>query len=176
MGTSGTKAVTNCYVRGFLEYTAAALLPATPPTHVELLERKLRAATRVVTGCTRSTQTLALMTEAGVIPMAARRTILAAPFLSKARVAQKKTFSDGWPTRRSGVTSPRFGDGGRSGRRPAEKLESRRQLSRSLRCGSLRGSRRPQSPSAWIWGTVCLPGRPLNVADSWQPSTSAVQS
>ena len=34
------RTVANGYVRGALEYAAAAWLPATPPSHVELLERE----------------------------------------------------------------------------------------------------------------------------------------
>ena len=84
------RVVANGYVRGSLEHAAAAWLPATPPTHVEVLERELRAAARVVTGCTRSTPVLALMAEAGIIPMSARRTSLAARLLTKARARSEE--------------------------------------------------------------------------------------
>ena len=79
------RVVANGYVRGSLEHAAAAWLSVTPPTHVEILERELRAAARVVTGYSRSTPTLALMAETGVIPMAATRTTLAARIHCKAR-------------------------------------------------------------------------------------------
>ena len=45
------RTVANGYVRGALEYTAAAWLPAPSDSHVELLEREMRAAARVITGC-----------------------------------------------------------------------------------------------------------------------------
>ena len=93
---------------------------------MEILERELRAAARVVTSYPRSTPTLALMAEAGVIPMAARQTILAARFLSKAPALPEDD-----PFQRvtdlevqSRLSSVR--DGGRSGRRPAGKPGSKR--------------------------------------------------
>ena len=79
------RSVANGYVRGALEHAAAAWLPATPPSHVEVLEREMREAARITTGCTRSTPVHALMAEAGLTPVADRRTILAARFLAKAR-------------------------------------------------------------------------------------------
>ncbi|KAF0292118.1 Retrovirus-related Pol polyprotein from type-1 retrotransposable element R1 4 [Amphibalanus amphitrite] len=77
--------VANGYVRGALEHAAAAWLPASSPSHVEVLEREMREAARVITGCTRSTPTEALMAEAGLAPVTARKTTLAARFLAKAR-------------------------------------------------------------------------------------------
>ncbi|KAF0301519.1 putative RNA-directed DNA polymerase from transposon BS [Amphibalanus amphitrite] len=77
--------VANGYVRGALEHAAAAWLPAASPSHVEVLEREMREAARVITGCTRSTPTEALMAEAGLAPVTARKTTLAARFLAKAR-------------------------------------------------------------------------------------------
>ena len=79
------RTVANGYVRGALEHAAAAWLPATPPSHVEVLEREMREAARIITGCTRSTPVHALMAEAGLTPVSSRRTILAARFLAKAR-------------------------------------------------------------------------------------------
>ncbi|KAF0288770.1 Protein odd-skipped-related 2 [Amphibalanus amphitrite] len=73
------------YVRGALEHAAAAWLPATSPTHLGLLEVEMRAAARVVTGCPRSTPAHGLMAEAGLAPVAERRTALAARLLAKAR-------------------------------------------------------------------------------------------
>ncbi|XP_043206739.1 uncharacterized protein LOC122373061, partial [Amphibalanus amphitrite] len=75
--------VANGYVRGALEHAAAAWLPAASPSHVEVLEREMREAARVITGCTRSTPTEALMAEAGLAPVTARKTTLAARFLAK---------------------------------------------------------------------------------------------
>ena len=70
--------VANGYVRGALEYAAAAWLPATSESHVELLEREMRAAARVVTGCPVSTPRDPLMAEAGMVPVRTRREVLAA--------------------------------------------------------------------------------------------------
>ena len=49
------RVVANGYVRGTLEYAAGAWLPAASTSHLELVDRELRAAARVVTGCTMST-------------------------------------------------------------------------------------------------------------------------
>ena len=73
------------YVRGALEHAAAAWLPAASPSHVEVLEREMREAARVVTGCPRSTPSHAVMAEAGLAPLAERRLALAARLLAKAR-------------------------------------------------------------------------------------------
>jgi len=78
------RTVANGYIRGSLEHAAAAWLPATPPSHVEILEQEMRAAARVITGCVKATRCHALMAEAGLAPVAARRTALAARFLAKA--------------------------------------------------------------------------------------------
>ena len=43
--------VASGYVRGPMEHAAAAWLPATLASHVEVLEREVRAAARVITGC-----------------------------------------------------------------------------------------------------------------------------
>ena len=74
----------NGYVRGALEHAAAAWLPATSKTNTELLEREMRAAARVVTGCISSAPHHGVMAEAGIIPVSARRTALAARMLAKA--------------------------------------------------------------------------------------------
>ncbi|KAF0290571.1 putative RNA-directed DNA polymerase from transposon BS [Amphibalanus amphitrite] len=79
------RVVASGYVRGALEHAAAARLPATSPTHLGLLEVEMRAAARVVTGCPRSTPAHGLMAEAGLAPVAERRTALAARLLAKAR-------------------------------------------------------------------------------------------
>ena len=78
------RTVANGYVRGALEHAAAAWLPAAPPSHVEILEREMREAARVITGCPRSTPSHAVMAEAGLTPVSARRTSLAARLLAKA--------------------------------------------------------------------------------------------
>ncbi|XP_043215485.1 uncharacterized protein LOC122378438 [Amphibalanus amphitrite] len=77
--------VASGYIRGALEHAAAAWLPAASPSHVMLLEREMREAARVVTGCSRSTPAHAVMAEAGLAPVAERRTALAARLLAKAR-------------------------------------------------------------------------------------------
>ena len=79
------RTVASGYVRGALEHAAAAWLPATSPSHQEYLERELREAARVVTGCPRSTPSHAVMAEAGIAPVAERRLALAARLLAKAR-------------------------------------------------------------------------------------------
>lgn len=83
LGEKQLRTVANGYVRGALKH--AAWLPATPPSHVEVLEREMRAAARIITGCIKSTPTHALMAEVGLAPVAARRTTMAARLLAKAR-------------------------------------------------------------------------------------------
>ena len=78
------RAVANGYVRGALEHAAAAWLPATPKSNVELLEREMRLAARTITGCIGSAPHHGVMAEAGILPVAARRTALAARMLAKA--------------------------------------------------------------------------------------------
>ena len=48
------RAVSNCYIGGALENAAAAWLLDIPKTNVEILEREMRAAARIVTGCIQS--------------------------------------------------------------------------------------------------------------------------
>ncbi|XP_043220268.1 uncharacterized protein LOC122380836 [Amphibalanus amphitrite] len=78
------RAVASGYVGGALLHAAAAWLPATPQSHVELLEREMRAAARTITGCPLSTPAHAVMAEAGLMPVAARRDVLAAKLLARA--------------------------------------------------------------------------------------------
>ncbi|KAF0312570.1 putative RNA-directed DNA polymerase from transposon BS [Amphibalanus amphitrite] len=78
------RAVANGYVRGAIEHAAAAWMPAAARTNIEVLEREMRAAARVITGCIGSTPIHGVMAEAGVPPVAARRTALAARMLAKA--------------------------------------------------------------------------------------------
>ena len=75
------RTVANGYARGALEYAAAAAwLPATSESHVEFLEREMRAATRVVIGSRSpvSTPKDPLMAEAGMVPVRTRREVLTA--------------------------------------------------------------------------------------------------
>ena len=72
------RAVASGYVRGALEYAAAAWLPAAADSHVELLERELRAVARAVTGCPVSTPKDPVLAEAGLVPVRTRRDLLAA--------------------------------------------------------------------------------------------------
>ena len=76
--------VANGYIRGALGHTAAAWLLATPSSHQLLLDRALRAAAGVVTGCPVSTPAHALMAEASLAPMAERCMTLAARLQAKA--------------------------------------------------------------------------------------------
>ena len=78
------RTVASGYVRGALEHVAAAWLPATSPAHVDLLEREMRAAARTITGYLISTPVHAVMAEAGLVPVSARRTTLTVKFLAKA--------------------------------------------------------------------------------------------
>ena len=101
--------VASGYVRGPLEHAAAAWLPATPASHVEVLEREVRAAARVITGCPISTRKHALVAEAGQVTVDARRRTLAARFLAKARALPAadplRTIADATvPRRLSSVT------------------------------------------------------------------------
>ena len=85
LGETQLRTVANGCMRGALEHAADAWLPSTPPSHVEMLERGMRAAARIITGCVRSTPTHALMAEEGLAPVAARRTTPAARLKAKAR-------------------------------------------------------------------------------------------
>ena len=76
--------VANGYVRGALEYAAGAWLPAASTSHLELVDRELRAAARVVTGCTMSTPAHALMADTGLPTARTRRATLAARMLGTA--------------------------------------------------------------------------------------------
>ena len=78
------RAVANGYVRGALEHAAAAWLPATPKTNVELLEHEMLAAARTITGCIQSAPHHGVTAEAGILPVTARRTDLAERMLAKA--------------------------------------------------------------------------------------------
>ena len=78
------RTVANGYVRGALEYAAAAWLPAASSSHVELVDRELRAAARAVTGCPLSTPAHALMAEAGLPTAGMRRATLSTKMVMRA--------------------------------------------------------------------------------------------
>ncbi|KAF0295881.1 Retrovirus-related Pol polyprotein from type-1 retrotransposable element R1 4 [Amphibalanus amphitrite] len=78
------RAVANGYIRGAIEYAAAAWLPAASRSHLELVDRELRAAARAVTGCPLSTPAHALMAEAGLPTAEMRSATLAARMLARA--------------------------------------------------------------------------------------------
>ena len=78
------RTVANGYIRGAVEHAAAAWLPAAAPSHVELLEREMRAAARTITGSPRSTPVHAVMAEARLAPVSERREVLAARLVGRA--------------------------------------------------------------------------------------------
>ena len=80
-----------------MEHAAAVWLPATSPSHVKLLEREMRAAARIITGCPLSTPARAVMAEAGLEPVASRREALAARLLAKALALPAEDPSEWWP-------------------------------------------------------------------------------
>ena len=84
LGDRQLRAVANGYVRGALEYAAGAWMPASSPSHLDLVDRELRAAARVVTGCPVSTPVHALMAEAGMPTARVRREVLSARLLGLA--------------------------------------------------------------------------------------------
>ncbi|KAF0295687.1 hypothetical protein FJT64_006794 [Amphibalanus amphitrite] len=78
-------------VRAYRAAAVSSLYPASVAarlghrqSHVELLEREMRAAARTITGCPLSTPAHAVMAEAGLMPVAARRDVLAAKLLARA--------------------------------------------------------------------------------------------
>ena len=81
---SQLRTVANGYVRGALEYCAAAWMPAASPTHLLSVDRELRAVARVVTGCPASTPVDALMAEAGMLPAGVQQRVLATRMLGLA--------------------------------------------------------------------------------------------
>ena len=96
------RTVANGYVRGALEFAASAWLPAASPSHVAAIDRELRAAARVVTGCTASTPVHALMAEAGMMGAQSRRRVLAARMVGLAA-----SLPEGDPLRKVGHADPR---------------------------------------------------------------------
>ncbi|KAF0288249.1 Retrovirus-related Pol polyprotein from type-1 retrotransposable element R1 4 [Amphibalanus amphitrite] len=102
------RTVANGYVRGALEYAAGAWLPAASESHLTLVDRELRAAARVVTGCLASTPSHALMAEAGLPTAHMCRDIRAARQLALAASLPAgdplRTLADSSPPRRLAAT------------------------------------------------------------------------
>ena len=71
-------------IRGALEYAAGAWLPVASESQLELYNRELRAAARMVTGCSASTPGHVLIPEAGLPTVCTRRAALAARILGMA--------------------------------------------------------------------------------------------
>ena len=84
LGEAQLRTVVNGYMRGALDYCAAAWILAASPSHIEVIERELRALARMVTGCPSSTPTDALVAEAGMLPDGVRRGALATRMLGLA--------------------------------------------------------------------------------------------
>ena len=103
------RAVANGYVRGALEYAAGAWLPAASPSHLELVDRELRAAARVVTGCPLSTPSHALMAEAGLPTAHTSRDTRAARVLALAHSLPEgdplRVLAEASPPKRLSTTS-----------------------------------------------------------------------
>ena len=78
------RTVANGYIRGALEHAAAAWLPAASSSHVQLLEREMHAAARVVTGCVLMTPVAPLMAEARLPTVRMRQCVLAAKMVCSA--------------------------------------------------------------------------------------------
>ena len=113
------RTVANGYVRGALEHAAVLWLPATAPSHTELLERELREAARVITGCPRSTPSHA----ARLAPMEERKWTLSTRLLGKALALPPEdplrvTAEASVPARLFSVE-----DGGRSASKPGPEPE-----------------------------------------------------
>ena len=79
------RTVANGYVRGALEFAAGAWLPSASPSHVELIDRELHSAARVITGCPQSTPVAPLLAEAGLPSADTRRRILATRMVCRAK-------------------------------------------------------------------------------------------
>ena len=108
LGERQLRMVANGYVRGALEYAAGAWLPAAAESHLDLVDRELRAAARVVTGCPISTPVHALMAEAGMPTAHTRRAALSARMLGLAASLPEgdplRALADATPTRRLKTT------------------------------------------------------------------------
>ena len=109
LGDRQLRAVANGYVRGALEYAAGAWMPASSPSHLDLVDRELRAAARVVTGCPVSTPVHALMAEAGMPTARVRREVLSARMLGLASSLPEgdplRALAEAAPTRRLKTTT-----------------------------------------------------------------------
>ena len=68
------------------------------------MEREMRAAARVITGCPLSTPSHAVMAEAGLLPARARRDILAARLLTKAYALSLRTTAERTPPQLRSLT------------------------------------------------------------------------
>ncbi|KAF0303168.1 RNA-directed DNA polymerase from mobile element jockey [Amphibalanus amphitrite] len=84
LGERQLRSVANGYIRGALEYAAGAWMPAASASHLELVDRELWAAARVITGCPASTPAFALLSEAGMPAACTRRSVVAARLLGLA--------------------------------------------------------------------------------------------
>ena len=87
-------------------------LPVASPSHVELVDRELRAAAHAVTCCTASTPSRALIAEAEFPTAGARRTVLATKMLSRALALPVGDLSGRWCRRHRAPSSPASPDGG----------------------------------------------------------------
>ena len=76
-------------------------MPAASSSHLELVERELRAAARAVTGCKASTPVHALNSVAGMADADSRRQVLAARMVGLAA-----SLPEGDPLRTVGEASP----------------------------------------------------------------------
>ena len=103
------RVVANGYIRGALEYTAAAWLLVASDSHVELLERETRAAARVITSCPVSTPVDPLMADAGMVPVRVRPGPLAWPAQRRPRGGTAR--SGPWPKPRPRENSRPSRDG-----------------------------------------------------------------
>ena len=109
LGDRQLRAVANGYVRRALEYAAGAWMPASSPSHLDLVDRELQATARVVTGCPVSTPVHALMAEAGMPTARARREVLSARMLGLASSLPEgdplRALAEAAPTRRLKTTT-----------------------------------------------------------------------
>ena len=151
----------NGYIRGALEHAAAAWLPATPKTNVEILEREMRAAARIITGCIRSAPHLGIMAEAGILPVAERRSALAPRVLAKAAVLPADD-----PLHALVVADPRSD-------LASQRVASGR--SRGLtRAGSLMEPLMPERPPSWTPGAAVRFSLNIGAALARGPATATM--
>ena len=72
-------------------------MPATSPSHVELLEWEIRAVARIIIGCPLPGPVHVDMAEAGLEPVASHRKTVAARLLAKALALPAEDPSEWWP-------------------------------------------------------------------------------